>query len=129
VPRKSVFGIPDGFFIDHFADMPGNWEELLVEWALLFAAFLKLIHAPWKPKWVQNRASEPEPQYDVSKAIGKFIMFFLMVFVDSFILLCRATFAAAIGLINTMIVCIFVRVGFTLIKLSPALWYIHRFLF
>ena len=91
--------------------MPGNWEELLVEWALLFAGFLKLIHVTWKPKWVQDRASEPEPHYDISKAIGKFIGFFVMVFVDSFVLVCRATFAAAIGLINTMIVCILLELA------------------
>lgn len=111
MPRKSVFGIPDDFFIDHFADLPGHWRELLIEWAFLFARFLDLINPNWKPKWVRDRTGGSKDDHDISKAITKFIGFFVTVFVSLLVMVCRATFAAAIGLINTMIVCILLELA------------------
>ncbi len=86
--------------------MGDNWKELLDEWAPIVAGVLGCFHATI-PGWIEERTSDPESSHNTAKAIGKFIVFFVMVFVDSFVLICRAASAAAIGLINTMIVCIY----------------------
>jgi hypothetical protein len=104
VPRKSIFGIPDGFFGDHFADLPDNWEALLVEFAFFFKGLLKLFRIKRKLKWIEKRAKGTHTAHRSSKAIVKLIGLVATVIVDLIFLVGRATIAASIGLINTMLV-------------------------
>jgi hypothetical protein len=106
VPRKSIFGIPDDFFKDHFADLPDNWDALLIELAFLFDSLLRLFCITWRPEWIiRKRATTgTDTAHPYSKAIVKLIGLVVTVIVDSLFLVGRATIAASIGLINTMLV-------------------------
>jgi hypothetical protein len=107
VPRKSIFGIPDDFFKDHYADLPDNWEALLVELAFLFDSLLKIFCIKGRPKCIRKRAKgtdAEQKEHPYSKAIVKLIGLIVTVIVDSTFLVGRATVAATIGLINTMLV-------------------------
>lgn len=110
MPRKSIFGIWDGFFKDHFDELPGGLTDLGVELAFilhwLLTKFFKNRPLENLRKWVEKKTKDKEggdPKHGAILLAVHLFKLFVIVFKSFFIMLFRATFAATIALINTII--------------------------
>ncbi len=108
VPRKSMIGIWDGFFKDHFDELPGAVKDLVVELAFVLHFFPTIFFKKRKLERLRNWIDKETREGSASKHGLTWLivlLFKLLIIVSKsfFIMLFRATFADGIALVNTII--------------------------
>jgi hypothetical protein len=108
VPRKSMFGIWDGFFKDHFEELPRALTDVLVELAFVLHFLLRFFFKKRKLErlrnWIEKETREGRSgNHGALQLIVHLLKLFIIVLKAAFLVLFRATFAAGIALVNTIV--------------------------
>ena len=108
VPRKSMIGIWDGFFKDHFDELPGAATDVLVELAFVLHFLLTIFFKKRKLErlrdWIDKERREGgSSKHGIIRLLICLIKLLISFHKTLLLMLFRATFAAGIALLNTLI--------------------------
>ena len=108
VPRKSMIGIWDGFFKDHFDELLPASTDVLVELAFVLHFLLKIFFKKRKLErlrnWIEKETREGgSGKHGVIQLSIQLFKLFIIAQKTLLLMLFRATFAAGIALVNTLI--------------------------
>ena len=108
VPRKSMIGIWDGFFKDHFDELLPASTDVLVELAFVLHFLLTIFFKKRKLErlrnWIEKETREGgSGKHGVVQLSIQLCKLFIIVQKTFLLMSFRATFAAGIALVNTLI--------------------------